>query len=510
MPEKRERPQRAIIRGKASRLLKTARAVCNGATGIAMGIWDGDGAGTGTGTGGDCREAEAGHGGQHIGSSAPPARTASTSVANPEDGHALHRAVRGGNIHLVAGLLARGAPVDAKRDSGATPIHVAVKLGYEKIVALLLRRGADKDGLDGKGRTPLHLAAIYGQLRPAEVLLAAGADVSVVVVTSGYEHWALGFAARMGHISVLKLLVRHGADVNAVSSRGLTALHYAAVRNQAAAIVALAEAGANIEATVDEDGGGGTTLHAAAVMRCYEAALALLKLGANLEARNAFGYSPLHGAARQGGKEGAVEMVDLLLRWGADETVVDRDGNRAMDLVGSSLAEDDESRREDELVRLRKLLENAPADRAWRRRGVLALCRAFPDRALLSPDTVVADGAAAATTATAASASLTTVTSGFGSETGEESGSAWGSTAQQGGWDTAGGRRKLVATEKAVKAAGAATTAKKIPVKSPVTCNPATEKRGTEGGAADEFRRVLVTLLGLAEDGLFRDTVLFL
>ncbi|CAM9626260.1 unnamed protein product, partial [Laminaria digitata] len=306
--------------------------------------------------------------------------------ANPDDGHAIHRAVRGGNTSLVAELLRRGAPADAKHDSGATPIHVAVKLGYEKIVTLLLRSGADKNGLDGKGRTPLHLASIYGQLRPAEVLLSWGADVSVVVVTSGYEHWALGFAARMGHISVLKLLVRHGADVNAASSRGLTALHYAAVRNQADAIVALAEAGADIEATVDEDGGGGTTLHAAAVMRCYEAALALLKLGANMEARNAFGYSPLHGAARQGGKEGAVEMVDLLLRWGADETVVDRDGNRAVDLVGSSLAEDDESRREDELVRLQKMLENAPADRAWRRRGVLALCRAFPDRARAGAD----------------------------------------------------------------------------------------------------------------------------
>ena len=29
---------------------------------------------------------------------------------------------------------------------------------------------------------------------------------------------------------------------------------------------------------------------------------------------------------------------------------------------------------------MRQLLANAPADRAWRRRGYLALCRAYPDR----------------------------------------------------------------------------------------------------------------------------------
>lgn len=462
--------------------------MCNGASGIAMGIWDADNDGNGadnnnnTSTGGGSHgreeEAEARRGGgEMLNLGAPPPPPASTtSVANPDDGHAIHRAVRGGNTSLVAELLRRGAPADAKHDSGATPIHVAVKLGYEKIVTLLLRSGADKNGLDGKGRTPLHLASIYGQLRPAEVLLSWGADVSVVVVTSGYQHWALGFAARMGHISVLKLLVRHGADVNAASSRGLTALHYAAVRNQADAIVALAEAGADIEATVDEDGGGGTTLHAAAVMRCYEAALALLKLGANMEARNAFGYSPLHGAARQGGKEGAVEMVDLLLRWGADETVLDRDGNRAVDLVGSGLTEDDESLREDELVRLQKMLENAPADRAWRRRGVLALCRAFPDRARLSPDAVDANGVS-----TAASVSPSALTSGSGSI----------SIAQQSGWDTAGGRRKMTVAEEeeAVTAAGVVTT-KKLPVNLPVTCGNASAV-GKGGGGRGLERTIL-------------------
>ncbi|CAM9177275.1 unnamed protein product [Ectocarpus sp. 12 AP-2014] len=68
-------------------------------------------------------------------------------------------------------------------------------------------------------------------------------------------------------------------------------------------------------------------------------------------------------------------MVDLLLRRGADETAVSENGHTAADMVGlkteelDSLAED--------VDRVRKLLARAPADRAWRRRGFLILCRAY-------------------------------------------------------------------------------------------------------------------------------------
>ncbi|CAM9307678.1 unnamed protein product, partial [Ectocarpus sp. 4 AP-2014] len=111
-------------------------------------------------------------------------------------------------------------------------------------------------------------------------------------------------------------------------------------------------------------------------MRCYDAALALLHSGANVASVNAFGYSPLHGTARQGGRAGVPRMIDLLLKWGADETVVDRDGNRPIDVIGTtSRAQEESGHQRGEHESLRKLLANAPADRAWRRRGILVLCR---------------------------------------------------------------------------------------------------------------------------------------
>ncbi len=155
---------------------------------------------------------------------------------------------------------------------------------------------------------------------------------------------------------------------------------YAAVRNQAGAVHALVKAEADVEAHVDLDGGGGTPLHASAVMRCYDAALALLQNGASVESKNAFGYSPLHGVARQAGKEGAARTADLLLRWGADETAVDRDGNRPVEILGNGRGEEEGGRRQEEIDHMRRLLERAPADRAWRRRGYVVMCRVFSQK----------------------------------------------------------------------------------------------------------------------------------
>ena len=71
-------------------------------------------------------------------------------------------------------------------------------------------------------------------------------------------------------------------------------------------------------------------------------------------------------------------MVGVLLRAGANEEIVDDNGKKVIDVIrrdfqgGDWLDEDDK--------RMRQLLADAPADRAWRRRGYLVLCCAHPDR----------------------------------------------------------------------------------------------------------------------------------
>lgn len=128
-----------------------------------------------------------------------------------------------------------------------------------------------------------------------------------------------------------------------------------------------------------------------------------LNHGANVNHKCAFAQTPLHHAALTVMADDpyltweAEDVVDLLLRSGADETIVDDDGLTTCNIANKELREfveeedDPEERAEHEDVvrRVRKLLANAPADKAWRRRGFWALCRAHPDRLqkdLLGPE----------------------------------------------------------------------------------------------------------------------------
>lgn len=61
--------------------------------------------------------------------------------------------------------------------------------------------------------------------------------------------------------------------------------------------------------------------------------------------------------------------------------MVDVHGNAPVDFLDATF---DGSHGPQVVGRMRKLLVNAPADRAWRRRGYLVLCRAYPECSLKS------------------------------------------------------------------------------------------------------------------------------
>ncbi|CAB1115964.1 unnamed protein product [Ectocarpus sp. CCAP 1310/34] len=120
--------------------------------------------------------------------------------------------------------------------------------------------------------------------------------------------------------------------------------------------------------------------------------LTLLQLGADVHVRDSTGATSLHMACY----DVEPEAVDLLLRWGADETVVDDEGHTPYSYhfpAGADEAEWDEENRRT-YKRLSKLLTHAPQDRSWRRRGFLVMCRTHQDRLRLVVD--VPDTAATA------------------------------------------------------------------------------------------------------------------
>lgn len=140
----------------------------------------------------------------------------------------MHEAAQWGAVE-AARLILEDAPqaIRATDILGRTPLHVAVEGRLMKpsdeaqtsIARLLIRAGADVHARDNSGEAPLQVAAKSGSVHAAEALLNAGADPAVRQAYPGHQpdfpkrFSALQYAARNGHVEVVRLLLDHGAPV---------------------------------------------------------------------------------------------------------------------------------------------------------------------------------------------------------------------------------------------------------------------------------------------------------
>ncbi|CAN0302656.1 unnamed protein product [Pylaiella littoralis] len=325
----------------------------------------------------------------------------------------LHVASRGGWQRLVEYLVVAGADPNAKTSGcliGYTPLHFAACNNRVWCVSELLLVGADENAKDRNGETPLTLAVERNHLATVEKLLAVGARVDSLPRSDKFKVRGakLGFAsclaraALRGYLGVLEALLRHGSKASGSGStvdNNATALHFAAAfegpGDNGNTVRALLNAGADVEAVLTEAANCSTPLHIAASRKITSSGtiLALLERGANVHALDDLERAPLHTACYHS----CAGAVELLLRWGADETLEDGLGDTATDLVGGWESDDEgdyfqegvNNRRQQRLVdneRIGHMLARAPADRSWRRRGWLVLCRMYPSKVQLSAD----------------------------------------------------------------------------------------------------------------------------
>jgi Ankyrin repeats (3 copies)/Ankyrin repeat len=132
---------------------------------------------------------------------------------------------------------------------------------------------------------------------------------------------ALAFAARRGHIEIVDLLLKNGADIE--GGEGLSPLACAAYKGKNKMIRLLIDRGADIEG---DSGGPGTALFQAASKGHLSTVRLLLKLGANVNAKTEKRATPLLIAS----SDGHVGMVEALIKAGADLECTDRSGDTAL------------------------------------------------------------------------------------------------------------------------------------------------------------------------------------
>ncbi|CAM9834977.1 unnamed protein product [Ectocarpus fasciculatus] len=119
---------------------------------------------------------------------------------------------------------------------------------------------------------------------------------------------------------------------------------------------------------------------------------ALLERGASLKEEDNDGNMALHNLCRIR-REGVAAVVDLLLRWGADENALNGQNMDPAYLLQDQYYESDwHVCSRDELDRAILLLARAQEDRAWRRRRWVVMLRSRAKAARASRDGIISGG----------------------------------------------------------------------------------------------------------------------
>jgi ankyrin repeat protein len=224
------------------------------------------------------------------------------NATQPDGASALHWAAYWNDDRTADLLIRAGADVNAKNELGATSLWLASSHGNAAMIGRLLKAGADPNAALPGGETPLMSAARTGVAEAVTPLLDRGADVNVAERSRGQT--ALMWAVAQQHASVVRLLLKHGANVHARSS----------VRRRWVNTGRASEAGDTDGTPVEEARGGFTPLLFAARNGDIESAKLLIAAGANVDDAAPSGASPLVIAAHSGQSA----LAAVLLEHGAD------------------------------------------------------------------------------------------------------------------------------------------------------------------------------------------------
>ena len=205
----------------------------------------------------------------------------------------LLAAIASGEVDRVQAMLDDDPALATSRDGESVSALMRARYRFdEALIDAVRKRVPDLDVFE---------AASFGDVERVSELLAV--DPASAHAVSGDGFTPLHLAAFFGHADVARLLVTHGADVDAHGTGWMT----------------------------------GTALHSAASARHAEVVEALLEAGADPNARQSGDWIPLHAAARNGD----LRSIARLLTAGSDAAAVNDEGTSVLEM--SQLSGDDEA-----------------------------------------------------------------------------------------------------------------------------------------------------------------------
>jgi ankyrin repeat protein len=195
-----------------------------------------------------------------------------------DDDPLLHEAIHWGYFRIAELLVINKADVNAKAKSGDTPLLIACHNSTSDtnvlgVISLLLTNKADPNVRDKQGNAPLHKAAKQS-MEMIKLLLEHGAQINA---TNYWGKTPLFTAVVHGNLKIVQFLLEHGAEPNAGRANTLTPLHMTAASGSTSIAECLLEKKADPNAL---DGFGKTPLDWARTRNDDAITQLLIKYGA--------------------------------------------------------------------------------------------------------------------------------------------------------------------------------------------------------------------------------------
>ena len=200
---------------------------------------------------------------------------------------------------------------------GYTPLHLAARYGHLEVAILLIRKGARLDERDCTGATPVHVASCHNHAN-----LIGG---SLNVKTSNGST-PLHSAAACGAFEIIDYLLYKKASLTATDNYGLTALHYSIHNIRFRSVDDLiAPRRGHLSGFFVHDNRY-ISVHG---LRWLDTLVKLLHWGSNVDAVDVDGQTALHIAAHYG----LADAVDVLLQMNASMEMKDKNGKTPVEVA---------------------------------------------------------------------------------------------------------------------------------------------------------------------------------
>ncbi|MCP4130102.1 MAG: hypothetical protein GY754_03695 [bacterium] len=240
------------------------------------------------------------------------------------DSKPLHRAARYGHLNMVKFFVGKKIPVNSKtsRKKAETPLHIAVEKGHMPIVQYLIRKGARIDIKDGSGATPFLRAVKEGNLPMVQYLLEIVPEKNVITFISA----AVETAVKKRKPEILRyLLQKSGSNYKQIIEKMFL---QASSKRYFLFVQELLKKGVSVNT---RDKNGNTPLHSAAEDSDLEAIQFFVENGAGVNLRNNSGNTPLLISSRKRHMAAIIYLTEK----GTDVAIKNNSGHAALYYVGA-------------------------------------------------------------------------------------------------------------------------------------------------------------------------------